>query len=97
MTITNPPEQIHTRYEPPPPPTGESIIEQEIEGIVIGPEPSSGIKRILVNGKEIKPKSDGSFNTIIRLQRGETRLEFIVEDLAGNTLRDNTRSIRVLN
>lgn len=97
LTITNPPEQIHTRYEPPPPPTGESIIEQEIEGIVIDPEPSSGIKRILVNGKEIKPKSDGSFNTIIRLQRGETRLEFIVEDLAGNTLRDNTRSIRVLN
>jgi hypothetical protein len=97
LTVTNPPEQIHIRYEPPPPPSGTPIIEQDIEGIVVDPEPSSGIKRIMINGKEIKPRSDGSFSTVIRLQRGETRLEFIVEDLAGNVLRDNTRSIRVLN
>jgi hypothetical protein len=97
LTVTNPPEKIHMRYEPPPPPTGTPIIEQEIEGLVLDPEPSSGIKRITINGKEIKPRSDGSFNTVIRLQRGETRLEFLVEDLAGNTVRDNTRSIRVLN
>jgi hypothetical protein len=97
LTVTNPPEKIHVRYEPPPPPSGTPIIEQEIEGIVLDPEPSSGIKRIMINGKDIKPRSDGSFSTAIRLQRGETRLEIIVEDLAGNTVRDNTRSIRVLN
>jgi hypothetical protein len=97
LTVTSPPEKIHMRYEPPPPPSGISIIEQEIQGVIIDPEPSSGIKRILVNGTELKPRSDGSFQTVLRIQRGETRLEFIVEDLAGNVLRDNTRSIRVLN
>jgi hypothetical protein len=97
LTISNPPEKIHIRYEPPPPPSGLSVIEQDIQGIILDPEPSSGIKRILVNGTEIKPRSDGSFETVLRLQRGETRLEFLVEDLAGNILRDNTRSIRVLN
>jgi len=62
---------------------------------VIDPEPSSGIKRISINGKDIKPNSDGSFVTTVLIKRGMNNLNFVVEDLAGNIFRDNTRKIRV--
>ena len=56
---------------------------------------------MIVNGQEIKPNNDGSFEAKIFLKRalsgrkGENRLSFIVEDLAGNILRDNSRVIIV--
>ena len=96
LTVTEPAEQITYRREPPPPPTVRSVrIEQTVRGVVIDPEPSSKIKRIVLNGKEIKPRSDGSFTTTIPLIRGENRLTFEIEDMAGNMLRDNSRIIRV--
>jgi hypothetical protein len=70
-------------------------VEQIIRGIIIDPEPSSGIKRISVNGKEIKPNSDGTFETTIQIKRGINNLNFVVEDLAGNIYRDSTRKIRI--
>jgi hypothetical protein len=95
LTITDPAQQVLTRYQPPPPPTRAARLEQKIRGLVIDPEPSSGIKRITVNGREIKPNSNGTFETTIRLKPGENRLNFNVEDLAGNIHRNNTRVIRV--
>jgi len=96
LTVTEPAAQIYYRREPPPPPNVRTVrIEQNVRGLVIDPEPSSKIKRLVLNGKEIKPRSDGSFTTIIPLIRGENRLNFEIEDMAGNILRDNTRVIRV--
>ncbi len=96
LTVTEPVEQIYYRREPPPPPNVRAVrIEQNVRGLVIDPEPSSKIKRLVLNGKEIKPRSDGSFTTTIPLVRGENRLNFEIEDMAGNILRDNTRIIRV--
>ena len=96
LTITEPAAKTHVRFEPPPPPTVTNYrVEQTIRGIIIDPEPSSGIKRISINGKEIKPNSDGSFETSIIINRGVTNLNFVVEDLAGNIFRDNTRKIRI--
>jgi hypothetical protein len=96
LTITEPAQEIFYVYQPPPPPQRGSLSsEQNIRGVVIDPEPSSGIKRIVVNGKEIKPNSDGSFETAVPLQKGENRLNFMVEDLAGNILRDNSKVVRV--
>ena len=100
ITITEPAQPNFTRFEPPPPPDrinsarGERF-RQVIRGIIIDPEPSSKLKRISINGKEIQPNSDGSFETEIMLERGETRLQFVVEDMAGNIKRDNTRRIVV--
>ncbi len=106
LTITEPAQPVYVRFEPPRPPGekvhfGDERFTQTIRGIVIDPEPSSGIKRILVNGQEIKPNNDGSFEAQVFLKRalpgrkGENRLIFIVEDLAGNILRDNSRVIIV--
>jgi len=96
LTITEPAAPTHVRFAPPPPPTVTDFrVEQTIRGIIIDPEPSSGIKRISINGKEVKPNSDGSFETTILINRGINNLNFVVEDLAGNILRDNTRKIRV--
>ena len=96
LTITEPAAATHVRFEPPPPPTVTDYrVEQTIRGIIIDPEPSSGIKRISINGKEIKPNSDGSFETTIIINRGLNNLNFVVEDLAGNIIRDNTRKIRI--
>jgi hypothetical protein len=96
LTVTEPASQIQYRYEPPAPPNVSSVRrEQLVRGIIIDPQPSSGLKRVMLNGKELKPRSDGSFVTQIPLQRGDNRLNFEVEDLAGNILRDNTRTIRV--
>lgn len=96
LTVTEPVSSNYVRFEPPPPPTVTDLrVEQTIRGIVIDPEPSSGIKRISINGKEIKPNSDGSFETSVIINRGQTNLNFVVEDLAGNILRDNTRKIRI--
>ncbi len=104
LTITEPAQPVYVRFEPPRPPGEHTQFEQErfkqvIRGIVIDPQPSSGIKRVLVNGQEIKPNNDGSFEATIFLRRatpgrrGENRLSFIVEDMAGNILRDNSRVI----
>lgn len=96
LTITEPTQQVYNRLEPPRPPGMEiNNFEQTVRGVVIDPEPSSGIKRILINGKEIQPNSDGSFETTISLRRGVNNLNFIVEDLSGNILRDNTKKIRI--
>ncbi len=106
LTITEPAQPVFVRFEPPRPPGekiqfGEEKFVQIIRGVVIDPEPSSGIKRIIVNGQEIKPNNDGSFEAKIFVKRalagrkGENRLSFIVEDLAGNILRDNSRLIIV--
>jgi hypothetical protein len=53
------------------------------------------LKRVTINGKEIKPNPDGTFETEIALERGENRLSFYAEDLAGNISRDNSRVIWV--
>ena len=96
LTVTEPAQQVYYRYEPPAPPNVTNVRrEQVVRGIIIDPHPSSGIKRVLLNGKEIKTRSDGSFTTTIPLRAGENRLNFEVEDLAGNVQRDNTRVIRM--
>jgi hypothetical protein len=104
LTVTEPAQTVYVRFEPPRPPNEHTQFAQErfrqvIRGIVIDPQPSSGIKRVLVNGQEIKPNNDGSFEATIFVKRaaagrrGENRLSFIVEDMAGNILRDNSRVI----
>jgi len=106
LTITEPAQTLYYRYEPPRPPSNDyefanQKFPQTIRGLVIDPEPSSGIKRITINGKEIKPRSDGSFEAEIYVQRGnlgqpiENRLNFYVEDMAGNITRDNSHVIIV--
>jgi hypothetical protein len=96
LTITDPAQDNVYVYEPPPPPnTSSRASEQQVRGVVIDPEPSSGIKRITINGREIKPNSDGSFETTVPLQKGENRLSFMVEDLAGNVMRNDSKSVRV--
>jgi len=100
ITVTEPAQQILTRFEPPRPPDNNINLaairyKQKIRGIVIDPEPSSGIKRVVINGKEIKPHSDGSFEVTINLATGSNRLSFLAEDLAGNIFRDNSRMINV--
>ncbi len=106
FTVMEPAQPVYIRLEPPRPPdqnysfTKERFI-QIIRGLVIDPAPSSRIKRIMVNGKEIQPRSDGSFETEIMVLRGsadkkiENRLSFYVEDMAGNITRDNSRVIIV--
>ena len=107
ITITEPAQTVLNRFEPPRPPIRvEPQVQdissldiqrfrQVIRGLVIDPEPSSQIKRISVNGKEIKVNSDGTFETEIALKRGENRLSLNVEDLAGNITQDNSRVIWV--
>ncbi|KAA3613191.1 MAG: hypothetical protein D8M58_12860 [Calditrichaeota bacterium] len=98
ITITEPAQTNFFRLEPPPPPDrinnarGERFL-QIIRGVIIDPQPSSQLKRILINGKEIQPNTDGSFQTEIYLVRGENPLQIYAEDLAGNITRDNTRRI----
>ncbi len=104
LTVTEPAQPVYVRFEPPRPPDNntpftEQRFRQVIRGIVIDPQPSSGIKRVLVNGQEIRPNNDGSFEATIFLKRAapgrrsENRLSFVVEDMAGNILRDNSRVI----
>lgn len=100
ITVTEPAQQVYTRFEPPRPPAGDLTTvaprySQIVRGLVIDPEPSSQLKRVTVNGKEIKPNPDGTFETEIILERGENRLSFYAEDLAGNITRDNSRVIWV--
>jgi septum formation inhibitor MinC len=107
ITVTEPAQPVLNRFEPPRPPqrdnqqvTDLSSVDAErfkqvIRGLIIDPEPSSKIKRISVNGQEIKVNSDGTFETGIALRRGENRLSFYVEDMAGNITQDNSRVIWV--
>ena len=107
ITVTEPAQPLLNRFEPPRPPqrdnqqvTDLSSVDAErfkqvIRGLIIDPEPSSKIKRISVNGQEIKVNSDGTFETGIALRRGENRLSFYVEDMAGNITQDNSRVIWV--
>ncbi len=98
ITITEPAQKNFFRLEPPAPPDrinsvrGERFV-QVVRGVIIDPQPSSQLKRILINGKEIKPNTDGSFETEIFLNRGDNPLRIEAEDLAGNITRDNTRRI----
>lgn len=104
VTVTEPAQQVFTRFEPARPPEAgyrfsKERFRQVIRGVVIDPSPSSGIKRITVNGTEVKPHTDGSFETEILLTRGitgqpgENRLIFYVEDMAGNITRDKSHVI----
>ncbi len=104
LTITEPAQKVYVRFEPPRPPSGNYVFAREkfsqtIRGLIIDPKPSSGIKRITLNGKEIRPNADGSFEVEILVKRGElgkpgeTRLSFVVEDMAGNITRDNSHMI----
>ncbi|MGD9487664.1 MAG: FecR domain-containing protein [Calditrichaceae bacterium] len=101
VTLTEPAQQTLVRFEPPMPPLDNlttAVTErftQGIRGIITDPQPSSGIKRVVINGMDVKPKSDGSFDVKINLQRGENRLSFYVEDMAGNIARDNSRLVIV--
>ncbi|GEM_PF-1802571 len=106
LTVTEPAQQVFARFEPPRPPSGDysfvkEKFKQTIRGLVIDPQPSSGIKRITINGKEIRPNSDGSFETEIVLKRGKlgqpgkNRLSFYIEDMAGNITRDNSHVILI--
>lgn len=104
LTITEPAQKTYVRFEPPRPPSGNYSFSREkftqtVRGLIIDPKPSSGIKRITLNGKEIRPNADGTFEVEIVLKRGklgkpsETRLSFVVEDMAGNITRDNSHLI----
>ncbi len=99
ITVTEPAQQNFIRLEPPGPPRlskrDANRFTQIIRGVIIDPEPSSGLQRLVINGKEIKPNSDGSFETEINLKRGENRLVILVEDKAGNIGRDANRRIIV--
>lgn len=97
ITITEPGATVSQRLVPPAVPDrinsrGERY-EQIVRGVIIDPEPSSKLKRILINGKEVLPESDGSFQTEIFLERGQNVLQIYAEDLAGNITRDNSRRI----
>jgi uncharacterized protein YfaP (DUF2135 family) len=98
ITITEPASTSAERIVPPAPPdrinTGRSErFTQIVRGVIIDPEPSSGLKRILINGKEVLPSSDGSFQTEIQLERGQNVFQIYAEDMAGNINRDNSRRI----
>jgi hypothetical protein len=105
ITITEPVQPVLSRFEPPPPPRRDNQqisdvsnldaerFKQVIRGLIIDPEPSSKIKRISINGQEIKVNSDGTFESAVALRRGENRLFLHVEDLAGNITQDNSRVI----
>lgn len=99
ITITQPAKRKKLLLTPPLGPPDQDVsaerFRQQIRGLIIDPQPSSGIKRITINGKEIQPSSDGSFETTIVLKRGENHLSFYAEDLAGNISRDNTRTVIV--
>jgi len=109
LTVTDPAQPVYRHLvgplQPPVDNPNYNFLQERvyktIRGIIIDPAPSSGIKRIKVNGKEIQPNSDGSFETEIVLVRGkpgqpgENRLSFYVEDMAGNITRDNSRVIMV--
>ena len=100
VTITQPAQEVVTRFEPPLPPDrardfATERFNQVVRGIIIDPEPSSKIKRFGINGKEIRPNSDGTFEAIINLRRGENRLSVFAEDVAGNIYRDDSRKILV--
>ncbi len=100
ITVTEPAQPNFVRFEPPANPDRFSRTDQErfrqiIRGVIIDPQPSSGLKRIVVNGQEIRPNTDGSFEAEIVITRGDNRLTFFAEDLAGNITRDNSRRIFV--
>ena len=100
VTITQPAQEVVTRYEPPPPPDrvtdfAKERFTQVIRGLIIDPEPSSTIKRFGINGKEIRPNSDGTFEAVINLRRGENRISVFAEDVAGNIYRDDSRKILI--
>ena len=100
ITMTEPAQPVYTRFEPPPPPGQETDLSKQrftqiIRGLIIDPQPSSGIKSVTINGQEVKPNVDGSFEMEITLRRGENRLNIVAEDLAGNIRRSSNRMIRV--
>ncbi len=102
ITITEPAQKNFIRLQPPPHPGNinkdrRNRLSQIIRGVIIDPEPSSRLKRVLINGKEIKPNTDGSFETEIFVTSGENILRIVVEDLAGNITIDNSRRIIIRN
>lgn len=70
--------------------------KQIVRGVIIDPEPSSKLKRILINGKEVRPNSDGSFEVEIFLEAGVNVIQVYAEDMAGNISRDNSKRIEVV-
>ncbi|HID38026.1 MAG TPA: hypothetical protein EYP36_00730 [Calditrichaeota bacterium] len=100
VTITQPAQEALIRFEPPPPPDrvtdfAKERFTQVIRGLIIDPHPSSTIKRFGINGKEIRPNSDGTFEAVINLRRGENRISIFAEDVAGNIYRDDSRKILI--
>ncbi len=100
ITMTEPAQAVYVRFEPPPPPGQDTDLSkqrftQTIRGLIIDPKPSSGIKSVSINGQDVKPNVDGSFEMQITLRRGENRLNIVAEDMAGNIRRENNRMIRV--
>lgn len=99
ITITEP-AQVNTIISQPPPHPGGNFLKKKglrqiIRGVIIDPQPSSKLKRVMINGKEIKPNSDGSFEIEVFLKRGEHRLEIMAEDISGNITRDTKRRIMI--
>ena len=91
--------------ELPPFPPKFSSFKRSVRGFVNDPEPSSGIKRVLINGQEVPLKSDNSFSKDIRITIEQYKqlkssnqpyvLRVEVEDLAGNIYRDQSIRIKV--
>lgn len=89
----------------PPHPPKFSSFKRSIRGFIFDAEPSSGIKRVLINGQEIALKSDNSFSKDIRITIDQYRalknagrpyvLNVEVEDLAGNVFRDQSIRIKI--
>ncbi|MBN2709226.1 MAG: FecR domain-containing protein [Calditrichaceae bacterium] len=98
ITITEPTSNVQVDIRPPlgPPDTNAREFERVVRGVIIDPEPSSGLKQVTINGKEVKPRSDGSFEVYIPVKRGITAPIIVTaEDLAGNISRNNSHSIRI--
>jgi len=79
--------------------------KRSIRGYLIDSEPSSGIKRVLVNGQEVRLRSDNSFEINFRIPLNEIEelkranrpyiIKVEAEDLAGNVFRDQSIRIKI--
>lgn len=78
------------------PPTPPNALPEyyRVEGRVIDPEPSSGIRSFTINSAELVIREDGSFSSDIVVKPGGTNRLFIhAIDRAGNEFRDASRTL----